>query len=92
MAKSAAAGAPMDITTVWEAAMSASKWGLDNLTAVLDRNNLQNDLPVDEVMPIEPVVDKWQAFGWHVLDIDGHDRAGWHVVGFDEETYKKVFG
>ena len=59
--------------SVWEAAMSAAKWKLDNLTAILDRNNLQNDWHVDELMPIEPVADKWRAFGWQVVDIDGHD-------------------
>jgi len=59
--------------SVWEAAMAAPKWKLDNLTAILDRNNLQNDWYVDEVMPIEPIADKWRAFGWHVVEIDGHD-------------------
>lgn len=58
--------------SIWEAAMAGAKWKLDNLTAVLDRNNLQNDYTVDEVMPIEPVADKWRAFGWSVLEIDGH--------------------
>ena len=55
--------------------MSAPKWKLDNITAILDRNNLQNDAFVDEMMPIEPVADKWRAFGWHVDEIDGHDMA-----------------
>jgi transketolase len=59
--------------SIWEAAMAGAKWKLDNLTAVLDRNNLQNDNAVDDVMPIEPVADKWQAFGWNVLEIDGHN-------------------
>jgi transketolase len=59
--------------SVWEAAMSATKWKLDNLIAILDRNNLQNDSSVDEVMPIEPVSLKWVAFGWNVIEIDGHD-------------------
>jgi transketolase len=58
---------------VWEAAMAAAHYGLDNLTAFLDHNGLQIDGPVGEVMGIEPVVDKWQAFGWHVISIDGHD-------------------
>ena len=53
--------------------MAGAKWKLNNLTAILDRNNLQNDYTVDEVMPIEPVADKWQAFGWNVLQIDGHN-------------------
>jgi transketolase len=58
--------------SIWEAAMAGAKWKLDNLTAILDRNNLQNDYAVDEVMPIEPVADKWRAFGWNVVEIDGH--------------------
>lgn len=61
--------------SIWEAAMAAPKWKLDNLTAVVDRNNLQNDYEVDRVMPIEPLADKWRAFGWEVLEIDGHDMA-----------------
>ena len=59
--------------SIWEAAMSGAKWKLDNLTAILDHNNLQNDDCVDTEMPIEPVADKWRAFGWHVVEIDGHD-------------------
>jgi transketolase len=59
--------------SVWEAAMAGSKWKLDNLTAILDRNNLQNDSYVDRLMPIEPVVDKWRAFGWNTVEIDGHN-------------------
>jgi transketolase len=61
--------------SVWEAAMAAAKWKVDNLTAILDRNHLQNDTCVDTEMPIEPVADKWRAFGWHVMEIDGHDMA-----------------
>jgi len=59
--------------SIWEAAMSAPRWKLDNLTAILDRNNLQNDYYVDDLMPIEPIADKWRAFNWNVLEIDGHD-------------------
>jgi transketolase len=58
--------------SIWEAAMAAPKWKLDNLTLILDRNHLQNDYCVDDVMPIEPVADKWRAFNWHVETIDGH--------------------
>ena len=57
---------------VWEAAMAAPKWKLDNLTVIVDRNHLQNDFCVDEEMPIEPLADKWRAFNWHVETIDGH--------------------
>ena len=58
--------------SIWEAAMAAAKWKVDNLTAILDRNHLQNDDCVDDLMPIEPVADKWRAFGWNLLEIDGH--------------------
>jgi transketolase len=59
--------------SIWEAAMAAAKWKLDNLTAVLDRNRLQNDACVADIMPIEPLADKWRAFGWKVAEIDGHN-------------------
>jgi transketolase len=58
---------------VWEAAMSAAHYGLDNLTAVMDRNRLQIDGQTAEIMSIEPLAAKWQAFGWHTLEVDGHD-------------------
>lgn len=58
---------------VWEAAMAASKYKLDNLCAIVDQNGLQNDGPTDEIMPLGSLADKWKAFGWHVLEIDGHD-------------------
>ncbi|MEW6540447.1 MAG: transketolase [Bacillota bacterium] len=58
---------------VWEAAMAAAHYALENLTAIVDFNGLQIDGPVSEVMALEPLPDKWRAFGWHVLEIDGHD-------------------
>ena len=58
---------------VWEAAMAAAHYRLDNLTAFLDHNGYQIDGPVGEVMSPEPLADKWRAFGWHVVSIDGHD-------------------
>lgn len=58
---------------VWEAAMAAAHYKLDNLVAFLDHNGLQIDGPTAEVMSPEPVTDKWRAFGWHVEEIDGHD-------------------
>jgi transketolase len=70
--------------SIWEASMAAPNFKLDNLTAILDYNHLQNDYSVDDIMPIHPAVDKWQAFGWHVLDIDGHDMA--QVVAALEEA------
>lgn len=58
---------------VWEATMAAHHYKLDNLTAFLDHNGLQIDGPICEVMSPEPVADKFRAFGWEVLVIDGHD-------------------
>ncbi|MDQ7790045.1 MAG: transketolase [Clostridia bacterium] len=58
---------------VWEAAMAAAHYGLDNVTAFVDFNGLQIDGPVTEVMSPLPIADKWLAFGWHVIEIDGHD-------------------
>ena len=60
---------------VWEAAMTASKYGLDNLIAFVDRNGCQIDGKSDDVMPMEPLDDKWRSFGWNVLSIDGHNVA-----------------
>ncbi len=58
---------------IWEAAMAASHYRLDNLCVILDRNSLQIDGTTEEVMSIEPVADKWASFGWHVLTANGHD-------------------
>jgi len=61
---------------VWEAAMTAAHHGLDNLCAVVDYNALQIDGSIGQVKsPIEPLPDKWKAFGWNVLNVDGHDLA-----------------
>nr|WP_281426027.1 transketolase [Crassaminicella profunda] len=58
---------------VWEAAMAASHYKLGQLTAILDYNGMQIDGLNDEVMTINPIKDKWESFGWHVLEIDGHN-------------------
>ncbi|WP_069591405.1 transketolase [Neomoorella thermoacetica] len=58
---------------VWEGAMAAAHYHLDNLTAIVDHNHLQIDGRVEEVMSPEPVADKFRAFGWEVMTIDGHD-------------------
>lgn len=72
----------LDEGQVWEAAMSAAKFGLSNLCAIVDVNGLQIDGPTAEVMPIEPLDGKFTAFGWHVVKCDGHDfdalRAAFH--------------
>ena len=57
---------------IWEAAMSASHHKLNNLIAIVDRNRIQNDRFTDEVMTLEPFEDKWKAFGWKTLKVDGH--------------------
>jgi transketolase len=58
---------------IWEASMAAAHYRLDNLVGILDFNGMQIDGLNRDVMNIEPVVDKWQAFGWHVVEIDGHN-------------------
>jgi transketolase len=58
---------------IWEAAMLVSKYKLTNLIAIVDRNNIQIDGPTEVVMPLEDLKGKWEAFGWHVLEIDGND-------------------
>ncbi len=58
---------------IWEAAMSSAHYKLDNVCALLDANGLQIDGRVEDVMGLEPLTDKWRSFGWHVIEIDGHD-------------------
>ncbi|KLU59242.1 transketolase 1 [Peptococcaceae bacterium CEB3] len=58
---------------VWEAAMASAHFKLDNLTAILDLNGLQIDGRTDEVMSSAPLPEKWRAFGWQVIEVDGHD-------------------
>jgi transketolase len=58
---------------IWEAALFANKYKLDNLVAFLDRNYLQTDGNSEDVMPLDPLAPKWEAFGWRTYEIDGHD-------------------
>lgn len=58
---------------MWEAAMTIAKFKLTNVIAIVDRNNIQIDGPTEVVMPLEDLHEKWEAFGWHVLEIDGND-------------------
>jgi transketolase len=58
---------------VWEGVMSAAKFRLGNMTAILDYNGIQQTGATADVMPTEPIADKWEAFGWHVQEIDGHN-------------------
>jgi transketolase len=57
----------------WEAIMFAGNKKLSNLTAIIDRNNIQIDGMTEDIMPLEPLADKWRAFNWHVIEIDGHN-------------------
>jgi transketolase len=57
----------------WEAAMAAAHYELDNLTVIVDRNRLQQGDGTENTMKLEPLADKWRAFGWAVADVDGHD-------------------
>ncbi len=59
--------------SIWEAAAFAPKHKLDNLVAIVDRNRLSVDGRVDEVLPLEPLADRWKSFGWDVAEVDGHD-------------------
>jgi len=58
---------------IWEAAMFAGEKGVDNLVAIVDYNRIQLDGFVNDIMPLEPLADKWRAFNWHTLEVDGHD-------------------
>ncbi|MHA1724565.1 MAG: transketolase [Promethearchaeota archaeon] len=61
----------LDEGVIWEAAMAANHFKLDNLIAIIDRNGLQIDGNTEEIMPLEPLAEKWRAFGWHVIELDG---------------------
>jgi transketolase len=58
---------------IWEAAMLAAHFNLDNLMAIVDNNGLQIDGTVEELAGLEPLAGKWRAFGWNVVEVDGHD-------------------
>ena len=58
---------------IWEGVMLAAKYHLANLIAILDYNQVQLDGRLDEILPMEPIMDKWTSFGWNVIGIDGHD-------------------
>lgn len=69
---------------IWEAAMFAAHYKLDNLCGIIDYNRKQIDGDVQDVMGIAPLGDKWRSFGWHVIDIDGHDMT--QILGAFEEA------
>ncbi|MGH7141236.1 MAG: transketolase [Minisyncoccia bacterium] len=75
---------------IWEAAMFAGKYKLSNLTAVMDRNNIQIDGMTEDVMPLESMCAKYEAFNWHVIEIDGHNiRAFVDAVEQSKAIYEK---
>lgn len=61
--------------SMWEAAMAAGHFGLDNLVVIVDRNRLQQGAGTEETIRLEPLAEKWTAFGWAVREVDGHDHA-----------------
>jgi len=73
---------------VWEAAMFASHYDLDNLVAIVDNNGLQIDGPVTEVCSPEPITDKFAAFGWHVITMDAHDFDSIEAAFTEADTVK----
>jgi transketolase len=73
----------LDCGQIWEAAMWAGKNQLDNLTAIIDRNNIQIDGFTEDVMPLEPLKEKFESFGWHVLEIDGNNLRDIHDAIFE---------
>ncbi len=74
---------------IWEAAMSASHYKLDNLVAIVDRNGIQIDGSTEQIMALEPLVDKWRAFGWDVIEVDGSNLTE-TLQGF--ERTKSIIG
>lgn len=60
---------------IWESAMFAGKYSLSNLTGVIDRNNIQIDGMTEHIMPLESLKAKWEAFNWHVIEVDGHNMG-----------------
>lgn len=73
---------------VWEAAMAAVKYKLDNIVAIVDCNNLQVDGCCSDIMPVEPLDEKWASFGWEIIKIDGHDM-GQILDGFEQAKQVK---
>jgi transketolase len=65
----------LDAGVIWEGAMTAAKYRLGNLVAIVDANGIQQTGATADVMPLEPLADRWRAFGWHTQEIDGHNVA-----------------
>jgi len=76
----------LDEGSIWEAIMCAAHYKLDNLVSIIDRNGLQIDGPTEEVMRLESLVKKWQAFGWNTIEVDGHNIK--EILGALDEAEK----
>ena len=73
---------------IWEAAMFAAYHKIDNVVAIVDYNKIQLDGFVKDIMEIEPLADKWRAFGWHVIELDGHDMEAVNAAYDEAQTVK----
>lgn len=74
----------------WEAAMFTTKYKLNNIIAIIDRNNIQIEGDTEDIMPLEPLADKWKSFGWHVIEVGGHDfRALDEAIGEAQSVSEK---
>ena len=74
----------------WEAVLLAGKKKLNNLIAIIDRNNIQIDGYTEDIMPLEPLADKWRAFNWHVIEVDGHNFEALNTAfGEAKAVYEK---
>jgi len=73
---------------IWEAAMFGGDKKVDNLVAIVDYNHIQLDGFVDDIMPLDPLADKWRAFNWHVIELNGHDIPALHAAFAEAERTK----
>lgn len=77
----------LDCGQIWEAAMLAGKERLHNLIGIVDRNNIQIDGFTEDIMPLEPLREKWESFGWHVQEIDGHNMEAINDAILEAKAY-----
>ena len=75
---------------IWEAAMFGAFHKVDNIVCIVDYNKIQLDGFVRDIMPLDPLIDKWKSFGWHVIDIDGHDIEAVQKAFHEAETTKGI--
>ena len=75
--------------SVWEAAMSAPNFGLNNITAIIDKNNLQQTGTNKEIMSVENIAKKWESFNWDVIELDGHDIEKLHETFSNKRNSSK---